>query len=53
VKDTGVVCISVSEKGGRGKKHLQDWQQAMEKAGVSRNDREAVRWCFERFHKGI
>lgn len=32
---------------------VQGWEQEMKRAGVSRNDREAVRWCFEGFRKGI
>jgi serine/threonine-protein kinase HipA len=31
----------------------QGWEQELNRAGVSRNDREAVRWCFEGFRKGI
>ena len=31
---------------------IQDWEQEMNRAGVSPNDREAVRWCFEGFRKG-
>jgi serine/threonine-protein kinase HipA len=26
---------------------VEDWEQELIRAGVSRNDREAVRWCFE------
>lgn len=32
---------------------IQGWEQELNRAGVSRNDREAVRWCFEGFRKGI
>ncbi|MBU4261361.1 MAG: type II toxin-antitoxin system HipA family toxin [Proteobacteria bacterium] len=30
---------------------VQGWEQEIKRAGVSRNDREAVRWCFEGFRK--
>jgi len=32
---------------------VQGWEQEMKRAGVSHNDREAVRWCFEGFRKGM
>jgi len=32
---------------------VQGWEQELNRAVVSRNDREAVRWCFEGFRKGI
>ncbi|MBU0908028.1 MAG: type II toxin-antitoxin system HipA family toxin [Proteobacteria bacterium] len=32
---------------------VQGWEQELSRARVSRNDREAVRWCFEGFRKGI
>jgi serine/threonine-protein kinase HipA len=38
---------------GRIEEAIQGWEQEMKKAGVSRNDREAVRWCFEGFRQGI
>jgi serine/threonine-protein kinase HipA len=31
---------------------VQGWEQELTRAGVSRNDREAVRWCFEGFRQG-
>jgi serine/threonine-protein kinase HipA len=32
---------------------VQGWEQELNLAGVSPNDREAVRWCFEGFGKGM
>ena len=31
----------------------QDWEQELNRAGVSKKDLEAVRWCFEGFRKGV
>ena len=32
---------------------VQGWEQEMKRAGVSRNDQEAVRWCFEGFRERV
>jgi serine/threonine-protein kinase HipA len=37
---------------GRVAEAVQGWEQEMDRAGVSRDDREAVRWCFEGFRQG-
>ena len=37
---------------GRVEEAVRGWEQELHRAGVSRNDLEAVRWCFEGFRQG-